>query len=79
MTNKLIIHDTDNKPMTTKIASSESFKLKIYYDNTENANTDQNGVKLKRTKTENETFQIIGISKAKIVSNKSSTKTLFTD
>ena len=79
MTNKLVIHDTDNEPMTAKIASSESFKLKIHYDDTQNANTDQNGVQIKKPKTENETFQIIGISKAKIVLNKSSTKTLFTD
>jgi len=79
MSNKLVIHNTNNEPMTTKIASSESFKLKVYYDEIDNASTDQNGVQLKRLKTQSETFRIIGISKAKIISNKDSTKTLFTD
>jgi len=79
MKNKIVIHDTDNTQMKTKLSSSTTHKVKIYIEGLHNANFTQAGLKIKQPKTETRSVTIFGIPNVKIVTNTASTKTLFTN
>ena len=77
--NKIVIHDTNNQEMRTKLSTSELRKVKIHEEGDHNAKFSSNGVKIEKAKTEIKTFLKFGIPTVKILANVSSTKTLFTN